>query len=210
MLSAPFWCLCQKLSLFPLYFNKTLLHKSSERSSLISGPRIEFFSSGGQESHHLSWFSNSLSMGPTGHCVQNSPKARSCRLQESSEEQRALQRWKGSLSVQGYGPCICTSAPSPNSLDKWGVIFASLVIHINCLMFEEHRCEYGIFKMSSQSRLMYKTYFYLSILKFLDVFTYYWSIVDLQCCVSLRFTAKWFRYTHTYHTYKYFSDSFPL
>ena len=31
---------CQKLSLSPLYFNKTLLHKSSERSSLISGPRL--------------------------------------------------------------------------------------------------------------------------------------------------------------------------
>ena len=39
-LSAPFWCLCQKLSLSPLYFNKTLLHKSSERSSLISGPGL--------------------------------------------------------------------------------------------------------------------------------------------------------------------------
>ena len=36
----PFWCLCQKLSLSPLYFNKTLLHKSSERSSLVSGPRL--------------------------------------------------------------------------------------------------------------------------------------------------------------------------
>ena len=35
---ASFWCLCQKLSLSPLYFNKTLLHKSSEWSSLISGP----------------------------------------------------------------------------------------------------------------------------------------------------------------------------
>ena len=39
-LSTPFWCLCQKLSLSPLYFNKTLLHKSSEWSSLISGPRL--------------------------------------------------------------------------------------------------------------------------------------------------------------------------
>ena len=39
-LSAPFWCLCQKLSLSPLYFNKTLLHKSSERSSLVSGPGL--------------------------------------------------------------------------------------------------------------------------------------------------------------------------
>ena len=36
----PFWCLCQKLSLSPLYFNKTLLHKSSERSSLVSGPGL--------------------------------------------------------------------------------------------------------------------------------------------------------------------------
>ena len=39
-LSTPFWCLCQKLSLSPLYFNKTLLHKSSERSSLVSGPGL--------------------------------------------------------------------------------------------------------------------------------------------------------------------------
>ena len=40
ILSAPFWCLCWKLSLSPLYFNKTLLHKSSERSSLVSGPGL--------------------------------------------------------------------------------------------------------------------------------------------------------------------------
>ena len=40
---APFWCLCQKLSLSPLYFNKTLLHKSSEQSSLISGPGLNSF-----------------------------------------------------------------------------------------------------------------------------------------------------------------------
>ena len=39
-LSAPFWCLYQKLSLSPLYFNKTLLHKSSEWSSLVSSPRL--------------------------------------------------------------------------------------------------------------------------------------------------------------------------
>ena len=36
----PFWCLCQKLSLSPLYFNKTLLHKCSEWSSLVSGPGL--------------------------------------------------------------------------------------------------------------------------------------------------------------------------
>ena len=39
-LSTPFWCLCQKLSLSPLCFNKTLSHKSSEPSSLVSGPGL--------------------------------------------------------------------------------------------------------------------------------------------------------------------------
>ena len=37
---SPFWCRCQKLSLSLLYFNKTLLHKSSEQSSLVSGPGL--------------------------------------------------------------------------------------------------------------------------------------------------------------------------
>ena len=39
-LSAPFWCLYQKLSLSPLYFNKTLVHKSSEQSRIVSGPGL--------------------------------------------------------------------------------------------------------------------------------------------------------------------------
>ena len=34
------WCLCQKLSLSLLYFNKTILHKSSEQSSFVTGPRL--------------------------------------------------------------------------------------------------------------------------------------------------------------------------
>ena len=46
-------------------------------------------------------------------------------------------------------------------------------------------------------------HFYLYIKYFL-----YWSIVDLQCCVSFRYRAKIFSYTYT-HTYS-FSDSFPI
>ena len=31
---------------------------------------------------------------------------------------------------------------------------------------------------------------------------FYWSIIDLQCCVDSRYTTKWFSYTHAYiHTY---------
>ena len=50
---------------------------------------------------------------------------------------------------------------------------------------------------------------------FFIYFTLYWSIVDLQCCVSFRCSAKWFSYVYIYiyiyiHTHILFSDSFPL
>ena len=39
-------------------------------------------------------------------------------------------------------------------------------------------------------------------------FNFYWSIVDLQCCVSFWCTAKWISYTYTYiHS---FLRSFPI
>ena len=58
----PFWCLCQKLSLFPLYFNKTLLHKSSEQSSLVSGPGLNSSPLEAKNPGVFSWFSNNLSI----------------------------------------------------------------------------------------------------------------------------------------------------
>ena len=69
-LSAPFWCLCQKLCLSPLYFNKTLSHKLWAIKPCV-WPRIEFFSSGGQESQCICVIQQpfisrlSFSSGPT-------------------------------------------------------------------------------------------------------------------------------------------------
>ena len=39
------------------------------------------------------------------------------------------------------------------------------------------------------------------------IFILYWIIASIQCCISFRCTAKWFRYTHI-HIF-FFSDSFP-
>ena len=60
-LSAPFWCLCQKLSLSSLYFNKTSLYKSSEWSSLVSGPRLNSSPPEAKNPGVFAWFSNNPS-----------------------------------------------------------------------------------------------------------------------------------------------------
>ena len=43
---------------------------------------------------------------------------------------------------------------------------------------------------------------------FFLIFILYWTIVDLQCCVSFRCIARWFSYTYT-DVYS-FSNSFPI
>ena len=50
--SVPFWCLCQKLSLCLLYFNKRLLHKKLQVVKPHLWPQIEILSTGGHESQH--------------------------------------------------------------------------------------------------------------------------------------------------------------
>ena len=53
-------------------------------------------------------------------------------------------------------------------------------------------------------------FFFLNTIYNLGWFFLNWSIVDLQCCVSFRYTAKWFSYTYIYIYIHIFSDSFPL
>ena len=35
--------------------------------------------------------------------------------------------------------------------------------------------------------------------------TFFWSIVDLQCCVSFRYTAQWISYTYIHSFFRFFS-----
>ena len=57
-----------KLSLSPLYFNKTLLHKSSEQSSLVSGPGLNSSPPGAKNPGVFVWFNNDLSQGGLACC----------------------------------------------------------------------------------------------------------------------------------------------
>ena len=58
-------------------------------------------------------------------------------------------------------------------------------------------CRDHVYKNHRQSVLL--SIFFLT-------FILYWTIVDLQCCVSFRCRAKWFSYTYVYS----FSNSFPI
>ena len=60
--------ICQKLSLSPLYFNKTLLHKSSERSSLVSGPGLNSSPPEAKNPGGFSWVSNNFSIPKKKKC----------------------------------------------------------------------------------------------------------------------------------------------
>lgn len=58
---------------------------------------------------------------------------------------------------------------------------------------------------------VWSNFFYFSWLSWPWYFCYFvknWNIVDVQCCVSLRCTAKWFSEIYVY--IHFFSDYFPL
>ena len=61
--SCPLLMPMSELSLSPLYFNKTLLHRSSERSSLVSGPGLNSSPPEAKNPGIFSWFSNNHSRG---------------------------------------------------------------------------------------------------------------------------------------------------
>ena len=58
--------------------------------------------------------------------------------------------------------------------------------------------------------------FYFKILKTMTCymslyfFLFYWSIVDLQYCVSFRYTAKWFRYTCVFCIFFFILDYYKI
>ena len=73
---------------------------------------------------------------------------------------------------------LCTSVLCCFSLDVRGCVPQLLQVYWN----------------ATAEVLLYQ----LAFLFFHLIFILYWSIVDLQCCVTFRCTAKWFSYTYTY------------
>ena len=77
-------------------------------------------------------------------------------------------------------------------------ICARQLNHCNILVFT---CALFCYWGHMQQRLVLAFLFSLEIcflFVFNLIFILYWGIVDLQCCVSFRCTAKWFNYTYTY------------
>ena len=81
---------CQQLSPSPLYFNKTLLHKSSERSNLVSGPGLNS-PPGAKNPGVFASFNNNLSR-PRG-------KKPRCSLRNNIEGRSGFH--KGALTTSG-------------------------------------------------------------------------------------------------------------
>ena len=77
---------------------------------------------------------------------------------------------------------------------------------------------YGVwFLVSSRLLINWSWRFYVTWIWLcsLDLFIFYsnwgfiflyfcWRIIDSQCCVSLRYRAKWFSYTYTYEKWKFY------
>ena len=87
-------------------------------------------------------------------------------------------------------PCLSQPLPTPFPMDGYSL--------------EDTRSYHYRYVDSTHTKIT----FFGRFLFFNLIFILYWSIVDLQCCVSFRCTPKWFSYTYTYiHS---FSDSFSI
>ena len=62
--------------------------------------------------------------------------------------------------------------------------------HQKCFMHTSHFITYNI----KETRYWEKQEFLLHLQGY-SFFLFYWSIVDIQCCVHFKYTVKWFSYT---------------
>ena len=115
ILSVPFQCLCQKLSLSLLCFNKTLLHKCSEPSSLISGTGLNSSPLEAKDLGVFLWFSNNLSMGIPDHLtylLRSLYAVRKRQLELDMEQQTGSKLGKEYIKAVYCHPAYLTSTQS--------------------------------------------------------------------------------------------------
>ena len=104
-------------------------------------------------------------------------------------------------------PFPALSQPPPALLQRWTIICVWPLSHHS----QDQKGFYFFFLLLSRLSFFSKYHSLSSALGYICslIFyfkTFYWCIVDLQCCLSSRWTAKWISYTFIYS----FLDSFPI
>ena len=107
----------------------------------------------------------------------------------------------------GFSPMLSSSSAfilgsmgdSLLQLWPWFWLCYLIILSVVCGRIQSHKEDTSVLPPSQKPSNQAPFYF---------SFIFYWSIIDLQCCVSFWFTAKWLKYAHSY-TYS-FSSSFLL
>ena len=131
-----------------------------------------------------------------------------CLYNDSIQISSKAQRW---VTFDGNHLILCITIKNFISIERLGIITPAS--YLLTILYEEcPRLRNGL------TGYYFKIYLFLGFYhldaefpeKHFSFFRtlFYWSIVDLQCCVSFRCTAKRFSYIYIY-IYS-FSDSFPL
>ena len=95
-------------------------------------------------------------------------------------------------------PCLAHTGPFIHGQTLAFRCFPKKPVPVSSVMYFEHACVCFMVK--------HALYFYFLSCFFCNlIFILYWSIINLQYCVSFRYIDKWFSYTYIYIFFKLFS-----